>query len=120
MTKRFSKVVDLPSAHEWGAVRGGVERGDAFMPDISVVGGTPDGGRALRIKAYDRLAATLGLDVSQLGTAGVVVLMHALRMCQTPEAADARPLRRGCEFYRLDVDTEAADLTTTLLLLVFV
>lgn len=31
------------------------------MPDISVVGGTPDGGRALRIKAYDRSAATFGL-----------------------------------------------------------
>ena len=54
MTERFSKVVDLPSAPEWGAVWDGVEgrRLDAGHSGWA----HRAAGRALPIKAYDRLA----------------------------------------------------------------
>ena len=62
------------------------------MLDITVVAHRA-AGRALPVKARDRLPATLGLMRRSWGTAGVVVLMHALRMCQLPEDAHARPRR---------------------------
>ena len=60
VTKRFGETAGLRSAPEWvlsATVSLGVRRFDAGHNGW----GTPSGGRALPIKAYDRSAATLGL-----------------------------------------------------------